>query len=235
MARKPRFNLPGIPQHVVQRGNNRSDCFFAEKDYRFFLKSLQTVSEKAGCAIHAYVLMTNHVHLLLTPLREYALSEMMQALGRRYVRYINQTYQRTGSLWEGRYKASLVDSGRYLLACYRYIELNPVRAGMVRTARDYLWSSHRMTAFGEGNDVLSPHAEYLSLGSNDESRQLAYRALFRHELDDDALRDIREALNQEMVVGSDRFKDDIDQMVDRRVRPGSPGRPTLKDRDLEVH
>ena len=121
MPRKPRFTLPGIPQHVIQRGNNREPCFFAERDYRRYLDDLTETADKHGCHVHAYVLMTNHVHLLMTPTREHSISDTMQALGRRYVYYVNKTYRRTGTLWEGRYKASLVDSEVYLLTCMRYI------------------------------------------------------------------------------------------------------------------
>ncbi|MDY6994076.1 MAG: transposase [Pseudomonadota bacterium] len=131
MARKPRINLPGIPQHVIQRGHNREPCFYAEEDYSTYLEFLQLTSERTGCQIHAYVLMTNHVHLLVTPTRDYGIPAMMQALGKRYVQYINSSYRRSGTLWEGRYKASLIDSQSYLLTCMRYIELNPVRANMV--------------------------------------------------------------------------------------------------------
>jgi putative transposase len=235
MARKPRFNLPGIPQHVIQRGNNREPCFFAEEDYRYYLEQLGKAANKMGCAIHAYVLMTNHVHLLVTPLQDYAIPSMMQSLGRRYVRYINHTYRRTGTLWEGRYKASLVDSERYVLTCYHYIELNPVRAVMTQTASEYRWSSYRATALGEANPLLTPHEAYLGLGCEDAERRHAYRELFRFHMDDDVLHDIRTALNQEMVLGSDCFKDRIDQMVLRRVRPGKSGRPRLNDDTNEVY
>jgi putative transposase len=131
MPRKPRFTLPGIPQHVIQRGNNREPCFFTVEDYRFYPGALQAACHKSCCSVHAYVLMTNHVHLLVTPGAVDSISVMMQSLGRRYVRYINDAYKRSGTLWEGRYKACLVDSGSYLFTCYRYIEMNPVRAGMV--------------------------------------------------------------------------------------------------------
>lgn len=227
MARKPRFNLPGIAQHVVQRGNNREPCFFGDEDYRFYLDSLRDTAKKAECAIHAYVLMTNHVHLLVTPGDECSVSGMMQALGRRYVRYINRIYRRTGTLWEGRYKASLVDPERYVLVCYRYIELNPVRAGMTQAAGGYRWSSYRATALGAQDDLLTPHEEYLRLGGDELERRYAYRELFRYHMKDHSLHDIRESLNQELVLGSERFKDRIDRMVARRVRPGKSGRPKL--------
>jgi putative transposase len=143
MARLPRYTLPGQPQHVILRGNNRSIIFAADEDYRFFLDCLGDAATRHGCVIHAYVLMTNHVHLLITPEHEGSIGKALQSVGRRYVQYFNYTYQRTGTLWEGRYKATLIDSESYLLTCYRYIELNPVRADMVPHPRDYLWSSYR--------------------------------------------------------------------------------------------
>lgn len=137
MPRKPRFQLPGYPQHIVQRGNNSQACFLAEQDYHYSLDALGDACAKYACQLHAYVLMTNHVHLLLTPGKEWGISQLMQSVGRKYVRYINKEYRRTGTLWEGRYKASLIQSDRYLLTCYRYIELNPVQASMVNHPAQY--------------------------------------------------------------------------------------------------
>lgn len=148
MARLPRYFLPGQPQHVIQRGNNRNIIFAGENDYRFYLECLADASGKHSCDIHAYVLMTNHVHLLLTPHHKDSIAKTLQSVGRRYVQYFNHVYQRTGTLWEGRYKATLIDSEAYLLTCYRYIELNPVRAGLVSHPREYPWSSYRL--HGEG-------------------------------------------------------------------------------------
>ncbi|MGC2047550.1 MAG: transposase, partial [Gallionella sp.] len=149
MARLPRFVLPGQPQHVIVRGNNRSEIFCADADYRFYLEKLQLACDKHGCDLHAYVLMTNHVHLLITPHEEQSLSKALQMLGRYYVQYYNHCYQRTGTLWEGRYKATLIDSEAYLLTCMRYIELNPVRAGMVAHPSEYPWSSYHHNALGQ--------------------------------------------------------------------------------------
>lgn len=146
MPRMKRLDLPGMAQHVIQRGNDRQACFFQETDYLRYLQDLHEAALHQACSIHAYVLMTNHVHLLVTPRTEGGVSRMMQALGRRYVRYVNDSSGRTGTLWEGRYKASLVDDERYVLACYRYIELNPVRAGMVAAPDEYRWSSHAANA-----------------------------------------------------------------------------------------
>jgi putative transposase len=215
----------------VQRGNNRQACFFAEADYLYYLAALRTAAEKFGGRIHAYVLMTNHVHLLMTPDQENALSEIMQSIGRRYVRYVNKKYRRSGTLWEGRFKASLVQSEQYLLTCYRYIELNPVRAGMVDHTGEYRWSSYSANAQGAVDEALCLHDEYRRLGATGGERQAAYRALFRHLLDPGVIVDIRDAVNRELVVGTSRFKDEVEAMTNRRARMGQPGRPSKKSND----
>ena len=224
MARKLRFSLIGIPQHVVQRGHNRQACFLSKNDYLEYLHSLSECAQKSECEIHAYVLMTNHVHLLVTPHAAKSIPAMMQGLGRQYVRYINQEYRRTGTLWEGRYKACLVDSEKFLLACGHYIELNPVRMAIVKNPADYRWSSYRYYAFGEPTIVISPHQKYLELGSTSSARQSAYCDLFR-KTDDTLLHKIRAALNQELVLGTEGFKNDIGKLVAREVRPRKVGRP----------
>ena len=229
MPRKPRFNLPSIPQHVIQRGNNREPCFFAEQDYRCYLDDLTETADKHGCRIHAYVLMTNHVHVLMTPTREHSIAETMQALGRRYVYYINKSYRRTGTLWEGRYKASLVDSEAYLLTCMRYIELNPVRATKVEHPGDYRWSSYAANAQGKADPLIAPHPVYLALDSDRAVRQHAYRELFRHHIDHDTLHDIRKALNHELVLGRSYFKERIEHLTNRQTELGQPGRPRIEE------
>lgn len=229
MPRKPRFTLPGIPQHIIQRGHNREPCFLAEQDYRRYLEDLQTSAEKYLCRIHAYVLMTNHVHLLVTPTQEQGIAEMMQSLGRRYVYYINRTYRRSGTLWEGRYKASLIDSDAYLLTCMRYIELNPLRAQMVNHPGEYRWSSYAANAQGRTDTLLSYHPLYIALGLTVNDRQQAYRELFRHHMDNDLLHEIRQALNHELVLGRTYFKDKIEAMTQRQTRLGLPGRPRVEE------
>ena len=231
MARKPRINLPGIPQHVIQRGHNREPCFYAEEDYSAYLEFLQLTSERTGCQIHAYVLMTNHVHLLVTPTRDYGISAMMQALGKRYVQYINDSYRRSGTLWEGRYKASLIDSQSYLLTCMRYIELNPVRANMVAAPGDYRWTSYGYNAQGMENWRITPHPLYRQLGTTDAERCFAYRELFRHKMEDNLLHEIRETVNHGLVLGREDFKDKMESMLHRKVRKGKPGRPCVKEEE----
>lgn len=229
MSRKPRFNLPGVPQHIVQRGHNREPCFFSEADYHRYLRDCHEAALKNHLQIHAYVLMTNHVHLLATPEEAFSVTHTMQDLGRKFVRYINHSYGRTGSLWEGRFKASLIDSEAYLLTCMRYIEMNPVRAGMVEHPGEYLWSSYGVNANGKPNNMLTRHPLYLSLGHTREAREHAYRELFRSHLNSSELHQVREALNQELVLGRDDFKDKIEAMLKRQTRPGTPGRPRVEE------
>ena len=224
MARRPRFALPGWPQHVIQRGNNRQPTFYTDEDRRFYLEYLDDAARKYSCQVHAYVLMTNHVHLLATPQEALALSRTMQHLGRRYVRYVNDRYGRSGTLWQDRFKASLVDTELYFMRCCRYIELNPVRARIVLRAEDYLWSSHRCHAFGTPDVLLSPHDEYMRLGSSPNQRQAAYRSLFTEELTGSELERISTTLNQGWPLGSDRFKSDIEQAFERAASPRPRGR-----------
>jgi putative transposase len=219
MARLPRFVLPGHPQHVIVRGNNREPIFNADEDYRFYLDKLHDASRKHQCDIHAYVLMTNHVHLLVTPRTEDGISKMNQMLGRYYVQYFNYTYRRSGTLWEGRYKASLIDSETYALTCYRYIELNPVRANMARHPAEYPWSSYRGNALGASDQLLTPHPLFLALGDSDDARQAAYRALFEAHLDEKTLEEVRASINKAWVLGSKHFKDIIAAQLNRRASP----------------
>lgn len=219
MARLPRLYLPGCAQHVIQRGNNRAPCFYDQADYKAYLSFLKDAAAKYQVAVHAYVLMTNHVHLLVTPNDEQGVSRMMQALGRKYVRYFNFTHERTGTLWEGRYKSTLVDADRYLLTVYRYIELNPVRANMVSHASEYPWSSYQGNALGKVIQLVTPHPVYCQLGNNAIERQSAYRALFRGRIPDWELSEIREASNKAWVLGNDRFKAQIEATTGRRSSP----------------
>jgi putative transposase len=228
MPRKPRFNLPGIPQHVIQRGNNREQCFMTEADYQRYLDDLSQSATRFSCQLHAYVLMTNHVHLLVSTTQTYGISQMMQALGRRYVYYVNRRYKRSGTLWEGRFKASLIDSENYLLTCMRYIEMNAVRANMVNHPAKYRWSSYTANAQGQWDAMVTPHPAYLALGSSAGKRQKAYRGLFRQHIEDPLLQKIRQALNHELVLGCSHFKDRIEGLTNRQARLGQPGRPRSK-------
>ena len=223
MARLPRFILPGQPQHVILRGNNRTEIFCAKADYRFYLDKLRLACEKHGCDIHAYVLMTNHVHLLITPHEEQSLSKALQMLGRYYVQFFNHCYRRTGTLWEGRYKATLIDSETYLLTCMRYIELNPIRAGMVAHPSEYPWSSYGCNALGQIDKLVNPHPLYRRLGRTDEERRSAYQQLFAYPISEGSINAIREATNKAWVLGNDRFKQSIQEKLERRVEPAAKG------------
>jgi putative transposase len=228
MPRRPRVHLDNIPLHIVQRGHNREPCFFTEEDYQSYLHWLGEALTETECALHAYALMTNHVHLLLTPVKAELVPKLVISLGRRYVQYINRTYCRTGTLWDSRYKSSLVQAETYLLACQRYIELNPVRAAMVEDPAHYRWSSYRANGLGQPDVRLTPHSLYCALGQNERDRRAAYRALFRAQLDRDAIDDIRLALNQNQPLGTERFCAKIEQMTGIRREAKPRGRPRVK-------
>lgn len=217
MARLRRICPPGIPQHIIQRGNNRQVCFAADEDFAAYAHWLRESSQGYGVAIHAWVLMTNHVHILATPGQPDGVSRMMQRVGRQYVRYFNKAYRRSGTLWEGRFKSCVVDAEGYLLVCQRYIELNPVRANMVGAPADYRWSSYRCNGLGKPSRLWTPHERYLELGNSDKERLLAYRALFRAHIEAAMLNDIRTSTNKGLALGNDRFKAQVEALTGRRV------------------
>lgn len=219
MPRLPRYILPGQPQHVILRGNNRSPIFVADEDYACFKYHLKEACVLHDCRIHAYVLMTNHVHLLMTPEKDTSFAKVIQSVGRRYVQYFNTVYRRTGTLWEGRYKASPVSTDEYLLTCYRYIELNPVRANMVKHPRYYPWSSYGANALGKSDPLITPHPLYLALDNQPHQRQAAYQALFQVHIDPETLEDIRQSTQKGWALGNDKFKVEIERLLDRRTRP----------------
>jgi putative transposase len=219
MPRKPRLQAAGLPVHIIQRGNNRQPCFFAEDDYRFFLDHLGKLAKRFRCSLHAYVLMTNHFHLLLSSDISNGPSLLMKFLGQRYVQYVNRAYKRSGSLWEGRFRSSLVQTQHYVLGCYRYIEMNPVRANMVKHPIDYPWSSYAANATGKKLEWLTPHGEYLALGSDESKRLAAYRGLFATDLDAELLREIRTSTHGGHAVGDSQFKEEIESALKRRVTP----------------
>jgi putative transposase len=225
MPRRARIALPNVPVHLIQRGNNRQPCFFADEDYLRYMEWLSEYSIKFGCAIHAYVLMTNHVHLLISSERADAAGALMKALGQRYVQYVNRVYRRSGTLWEGRFRSCLVQEDAYLLGCQRYIELNPVRANMVAHPAEYRWSSYRANAQGALDRLVRPHSLYEGLGGDAAGQQTAYRELFRYELDIGLVDEIRLATNGNFVLGDQRFATQIESMIGRRAVPGQSGRP----------
>ena len=228
MPRRPRIQLDGAPLHIVQRGQNREPCFFGEEDYLSYLHWLGEALAETECRLHAFVLMTNHVHLLLTPKRAAAVPRLIMSLGRRYVQYINRSHRRTGTLWDSRYKSSPIQAETYLLACMRYIELNPVRAAMVDDPAHYRWTSYRHNGLGQADSRVSPHPLYLALGGADRERQAAYRALFRPQPDEAAIDGIRLALNQNQPLGNSRFYARIEKMTGQRREARPRGRPRLE-------
>jgi putative transposase len=224
MARHPRLVVPGVAMHVHHRGNNRQDVFFQENDRLVYLAILRDLSRLRQCALHAYCLMTNHVHLLLTPADEAGCSLMMRDLARCYASYFNKRYSRTGQLWEGRFRSCLVDSGRYVLGCYRYIELNPVRAGMVAAPDAYPWSSYFGNIAARMDPLITPHAEYLALGLAEASRVVAYHALVRDREDPEIVAAMRESTETGFPLVGEKLKAELESQGFRtgRERPGPP-------------
>jgi len=225
MARLTRVSPIGVPQHIIQRGTNRQAIFAEDADMRAYLTWLQEYSVKYNVEIHAWVLMTNHVHILCTPKIERATSLMMQSIGRMYVRHFNYTYKRTGTLWEGRFRSCLVQDEYYLLSLYRYIELNPVRAAMVNDPAEYSWSSYSCNALGVKTKLQTPHERYLALGKSDAERQEAYRELFKIQVGKELLKEIRESTNRGLALGNSAFSEQIEKLTSSRVTKKKMGRP----------
>ncbi|OGA42186.1 MAG: transposase [Betaproteobacteria bacterium RIFCSPLOWO2_12_FULL_68_19] len=236
MPRRARIILGGLPVHIVQRGNNRAPCFFEDQDRYFYLFHLGRLLPRARCSLHAYCLMTNHVHLLVTPAEPVGCAQLMKYLGQLHTQYVNRHYGRSGTLWEGRFKSCIVQSEDYLLSCYRYIELNPVRGGLCDHPAKYLWSSYRVNAEGVPAALVTPHAEFQRLGVSDEERRSAYTALFASNLDAKRVDDIRSATNGNFALGDESFKRQLGASLGRRVERGSPGRPasTQEKRGLSL-
>jgi putative transposase len=226
MPRGSRVIVPQVAVHVVQRGHDRRDCFQHDTDCLVYLASLRELLATTGCALHAYCLMTNHVHLLLTPPTEIACASLMRNVGQRYVQYFNRRYQRSGTLWEGRFRSCLVDSAEYVVACHRYIELNPVRAGMARFPSDYRWSSYGGNGGLAPNRLLTPHAEYLALANDEASRYQTYRSLFASGDDAAFLKSIRDATNGGYAVVGERLRSALPPDIRRRLERRPPGPQT---------
>ncbi len=228
MPRRPRIIVPGTPLHIIQRGNNRQACFFADEDYLFYLDWLKQYAKSAKCTVHAYALMANHVHLLLTPKKADSAGYLMKRLGQRYVQYVNRTYQRSGTLWEGRFRSCIVQQKKYLFACQKYIEMNPIRVSMVEHPGEYRWSSYGRNAHGEKSKLIKPHSLYKKLGSTKKKRQEAYQELFSHELNTVELDEIRKTTNGGFALGDECFHAEMSAKLGRRVTPGKAGRPKKK-------
>ncbi len=227
MPRRARMYLPGHAYHVFQRGNNREACFIESENYRCYLQLWEECSRRYGVAVHAFCLMTNHVHFLVTPEKPDSISRVTRDVGSRYAFYFNRRYQRTGTLWEGRHKASLVQDQRYFLVCSRYIELNPVAAGLVDKPEAYPWSSYLSNAWGRGS-ALVQHDEYLMLGQDKTSRCHAYRELFRDRLTDEDIHQIELANRFCQPFGDERFRRQIERKYGIKLGQSARGRPRKK-------
>ena len=224
MPRKPRFFLPDVPTHIVQRGNNREPIFFDESDYHSYLEWLLTGTQRYQCDIYAYALMPNHVHILASSREKDGISRLMQYVGRFYVPYINHTYGRSGTLWEGRFKSCLIQDETFLLRCMRYIESNPLRAMIVEKIKDYPWSSYLHNAYGKKNPLISIHPLYLALGNDETGRRKAYRDLFKQDKQEETNK-IRAAWQTGTPLGNDRFIQKIERTLKCKVGYASRGRP----------
>lgn len=228
MARLPRLTLAGYPHHIIQRGNNRQAIFTTVADYQQLLTLIGDNAQKFGVHIHAYVLMTNHFHLLATPETDTALPQMMQAIGRSYVRYFNDSHKRTGTLWEGRYRSTLIQTDRYLMACMAYLDLNPVRAGLTSEARDYPWSSHGCYTGARNDKLITPHALFWELANTPFGREAAYSDLVKAGISTDQQEILTRSVLAGWALGGSDFIADLQKKTERRVNKSKAGRPFSK-------
>lgn len=231
MPRRARMYIPNLPYHIVQRGNNREACFIEPENYLFYLELWQKLSKRYGVAVHAYCLMTNHIHFLVTPETEDAISTTMKVVGSRYAQYINLKYKRTGTLWEGRHRSSMIQTEKYLLTCYRYIELNPIRAEMVKRPEEYKWSSYGMNAWGD-HGWLTPHDEYLALGKSIYERCYVYRDIFKTQLSEENLHLFRKSAHYCQPIGDERFKRQIEKKYGLKLGQSKRGRPSRAENEM---
>jgi putative transposase len=229
MARQPRLTVPGYPHHIIQRGNNRQNIFQSAADYQLFLSLLTEAAAQHKVAIHSYVLMSNHYHLLATPQDEQGLPLMVQQVGRSYVRQFNLRYERTGTLFEGRFKSTLIQTERYLLACMAYIDLNPVRAGMVQQPQDYAWSSYGHYAGLRTDKLITPHPHFWNLGNTPYAREASYAALVRAGVSKADERALTNTALRGWALGDEGFVTGLEKSTERRVQPGKRGRPFKAD------
>ena len=219
--------------HIIQRGVNRVACFRTDADYLVYLSHLRQLSVRHDCAVHAYCLMTNHVHLLVTPGTAESCTALMRDLGRHYVPYFNRRHERTGTLWEGRFRSCIAESARYVLACHRYIELNPVRAQMVDHPDDYPWSSYGVNSGALTDRFISQHPEFAALATRPDKRHVAYRALFEEHMDEVLLEAIRDATNSGYPLTSEEFKNRVIAPLGWKTCPGKAGPRCNSDPDPE--
>ncbi len=234
MARLPRLTLAGYPHHVIQRGNNRQAIFVTAADYQYLLGLIEENAKKFEVDVHAYVLMTNHFHLLATPQTDTGLPQLMQAVGRSYVRYFNDSQRRTGSLWEGRYRSTLIETDRYLLACMAYIDLNPVRAAMVAEPLDYAWSSHGFYVGARSDKLVTPHALFWDLANTPFGREAAYADLVRAGIRVEQQVALTQSALAGWALGEADFVADLQKRTERRVNKTKAGRPFSEARETPL-
>jgi putative transposase len=228
MARLPRLTIPGYPHHIIQRGNNRQAIFSGTADYELLLGLVDEHARRQHVAVHGYVLMSNHFHLLATPETEEGIPQMMQSIGRQYVRNYNQKHARTGTLWEGRYKSTLIQAERYLLTCMVYMDLNPVRAGMVADPADYPWSSHQHYIGRRVDKLLTPHPLYWELGNTPFSRDEAYSNMVRSGISEQEKQALTNATLRGWALGEADYVADLQRRTERRVLKSQAGRPKIR-------
>ncbi|MEI7975459.1 MAG: transposase [Betaproteobacteria bacterium] len=228
MARQPRLALPGYPHHVIQRGNNRQPIVLDETDRKMLYSLWLEESQRHKVAVNAYVLLDNHFHMLLTPPSDEAMSLMMQSVGRTYVRYFNKRHNRSGTLWEGRYKSSLIDSEAYLLTCMAYIDLNPVRAGVAESADAFSWSSHKHLIGQKIDKLVTPHALYWGLGNTPFAREAAYAGFVANGLSASIQKDLTESALKGRVIGRSEFLKSLEKTTRHQILPQKAGRPFKK-------
>jgi len=233
MARLPRLTVAGYPHHIIQRGNNRQPIFATPEDYRKLLAMVDEYARTAQVAVHAYVLMSNHFHLLATPETAEGIPQLMQSLGRRYVRYFNQRQGRTGTLWEGRYRSTLIQADRYLLACMAYIDLNPVRARIADAAVDYPWSSHGHYVGQRIDRLVTPHPLWWQLGNTPFAREAAYRELVQSGLASGQERALTDSALRGWALGEPDYVAELQRRTARRVSKGQAGRPFSLPKQVE--
>ena len=228
MPRAPRLIVEKVPYHIINRGNNRQSLFFNNKDYSFFIKLLKDGKKKYKIRVYGYVLMKNHIHLLIEPLEKSQLSSYLRWVCGKYTQYINRMYKRTGTLWEGRYKSAIVGSGEYFLKCLRYIEMNPLRAGIIREFGEYRWSSYNYYAYGIKVGLIDENPWYIGLGKDQKGRQSAYQKFLNETISEEEWKTIREITQKQGVYSDINFKREVEKRVGRRIEIRRIGRPSIK-------
>lgn len=228
MPRGPRTVMPEFPHHVIHRGNNRQAIFHRNTDYRFFMNTISEAKKEFNCLLYGYCLMSNHIHMIIQPSHKDSLSKMIKMIAGRYTRYINKVYNRTGTIWEGRFKSSPIQKESYLQACIRYIEMNPLRAKIVADLKEYPWSSYNKRAYGKSDPILDIDPYYLELGKTNAERINAYRTWFNNLIPKEELDCIKVGVERSLPIGSGGFSTDLSKRLGMEIGVRPRGRPRLK-------